>query len=148
MKASHKLIELIKRFEGFSPSPYKDAVGIWTIGYGSTHYPTGRAVSEHDSALTDQAAALLIFNTIGQYEDAINHFVTVKLTQNQFDALVSFTYNCGIQNFRNSTLLKLLNFGDYKKASNEFTKWTHAAGKIVAGLVKRRLSEKNLFTTA
>ena len=148
MKASHKLIELLKQYEGFSAKPYKDIAGVWTIGYGSTHYPNSRVVTELDSPLTEQAAALLIFNTIGQYENAVNHLVTVKLTQNQFDSLVSFTYNLGIQALRGSNLLKLLNNGNYKAAANEFPKWVHSAGKVVAGLVKRRLSEKNLFTTA
>ena len=148
MKASHKLIELIKRFEGFSPAPYKDAVGIWTIGYGSTHYANGTAVKSTDKHISEKEAVSLLQATLIQYENAVNHFVSVPLNQNQYDALVDFSYNCGIQNLRNSTLLKLINEGHYERAANEFEKWVHAGTRILLGLVRRRQSEHDLFITA
>jgi lysozyme len=92
-------------------------------------------------------ATSLMLSTLKTYEDCVNRYVQVPLTQNRFDALVDFAYNAGAQNLRTSTLLKLLNAKDYIGAAEQFTRWIYADGEILGGLVKRRLSEKLLFLT-
>jgi GH24 family phage-related lysozyme (muramidase) len=85
--------------------------------------------------------------TLGQYEDAVNRYVTASINQNQFDALVDFAYNAGAQNLRTSTLLKRLNQGDYAGAAAQFDVWVNGGGKKLPGLVRRRASERTLFET-
>lgn len=146
MKASQNCINLIKQFEGFSASPYRCPAGIPTIGYGSTRYEDDTAVKMTDSSITETRAAQIMAATLGgEYEAAVNRYVTVPLTQNQFDALVDFCYNCGAQNLRTSTLLKLLNKGDYAGAAGQFGVWVRAEGHVLNGLVKRREAERALF---
>jgi GH24 family phage-related lysozyme (muramidase) len=76
---------------------------------------------------------------------AVNRMVTVTLTQPEFDALVDFTFNLGTGSLQKSTLLRLLNAGDYKGAAAEFDKWDKAGGKVMAGLLRRRQSEEQMF---
>ena len=145
MLISNKGIELIKGFEGFMSHPYLDVAMVPTIGYGTTHY-NHRAVSLSDAAISEKTATYLLRTQVDEvYGRAVNHYVQVPLTQNQFDALVSFTYNLGVGAFRNSTLLRDINSGKIHEAYTEFHKWTHANGKIVKGLVVRRRKESELF---
>ena len=137
-----KGIELIKSFEGCRLAAYKCPAGVLTIGYGHTSGVTsGQTISQA------QAEEYLKAD-LAKYENAVNEYVTAALNQNQFDALVSFTYNCGAGALKSSTLLKKLNAGDYSGAASEFAKWNKASGKVLAGLTKRRAAEKALFTTA
>lgn len=145
MRASEKCLAIIKEFEGFSALPYRCPAGIWTIGYGSTRYADGRAVEKFDSSITEAEAGALVLATLGQYERAVSEAVTVPLEQHEFDALVDFTYNCGIGNFRGSTLLRKLNAGDRAGAGEEFGKWVKGGGKVLPGLVRRRAAEAHLF---
>ncbi|MDD2651673.1 MAG: lysozyme [Sulfurimonas sp.] len=146
MKTSLKGIELITTFEGFSASPYYCPAGIATIGYGSTKYADGRPVKMSDKPVTYFEAEELLEATLGEYEDAINRYVTLPfLNQNQFDALVSFTYNVGIGNFKKSTLLKKLNASLFEDAAKEFLKWDKSKGIALAGLTKRRKTEMEMF---
>lgn len=146
MKASQNLPQrLTKPSEGFRSRPYRCPAGIWTIGYGTTRYPDGRAVSPNDPAITETQAAALLLANLGEYEAAVNRYVVVPLTQNQFDALVDFAYNAGTQNLRTSTLLRKLNAGDYAGAAREFDKWVYGGGKKLDGLVTRRKAERELF---
>ena len=146
MKIDQQGLDLIKRFEGFSGKPYRDSVGVVTIGYGTTHYGTGRRVTLKDDTLTKRMASAILEDEVNtDYASKVDHYVSVDLTQNQFDALVSFTYNLGSGALRTSTLLKKLNKGKYNGASKEFLKWTHAGGKKLPGLVKRRKIEQKLF---
>lgn len=142
MKTSQNGVDLIKSFEGLVLHAYKplDSEHEYTIGYG--HY--GSDVRATDK-ITKSEAEELLKKDLKKYEDYVNDYVTVKLNQNQFDALVSFCYNLGGGAFQHSTLLIKLNRGDYKGASNEFQKWVNAGGKKLAGLVKRRLLERDLF---
>ena len=145
MKISEAGIELIKQFEGFSSKPYLDVALVPTIGYGTTHYEH-RAVSMSDPSISKQTATYLLRTQVDEmYSKAVNHYARVPLTQNQFDALVSFTYNLGTGALRSSTLLRDINHGKIKSAHNEFHKWTHANGKVVGGLVARRQKEAELF---
>ena len=146
MKIDKKGLDLIKKFEGFSGKPYLDVALVPTIGYGSTHYNNGKPVKLSDPSISKEAATYLLRTQVDvTYSKAVNHYVRVKITQNQFDALVSFAYNLGTGALRSSTLLKKLNAGKKKRAGKEFEKWVHAGGKVRRGLVARRASEEKLF---
>lgn len=140
-----KSIDIIKEFEGFSSKPYLCPAGVPTIGYGSTRYADGTKVKLTDKPITKEEAHRLLFDTLGQYENAIHKNVYAPITQNMFDALVSFTYNVGVGNFKNSTLLKKLNKADYHGAATELLRWNKAGGKVLAGLTRRREAERKLF---
>lgn len=146
MQISDNGLTLIKQFEGLSLKPYLDVVNIPTIGWGSTYYPDGKKVTIQDKEITEQKACeILEYIANKDFGSNINKVVKVPLNQNQFDSLVSFSYNIGTKNFNWSTLLKKLNLSDYKGASLEFARWNQSSGKVLNGLVKRRLAEKELF---
>ena len=145
MKTGLSGLNLIKEKEGLRLKPYLCSAGVATIGYGSTMYADGRKVTLKDAAITEPQALELLANTLGKYEKAVNDYVKVTLTQNEFDALVSFTYNLGAGNLLSSTLLKKLNAGDKAGAANQFEVWNKAGGKVLQGLVTRRAAEKALF---
>ncbi len=140
MQISQNGIDLIKRWEGCKLTAYKDSVGIWTCGYGST----GKDIKEGTVFTQPQAEDRLMAHLDG-VEQCVGRCVEVDITQNQFDALCSFVYNLGCANLRVSTLLKKLNDGDLKGASEEFPKWCKAGGKVLKGLQARRADEQRLF---
>lgn len=146
MKVSKNCLELIAKFESFSSKPYICPAGVPTIGFGATYYQNGKKVTMKDKAITkDNAYKLLEYQT-NKYADAINRYVQVPLTQNQFDALVSFVFNVGANAFRTSTLLKYINLKKNKKLINEqFMRWTKGGGKVLKGLILRRKEEVNLY---
>ncbi|WOE33064.1 MULTISPECIES: lysozyme [unclassified Acinetobacter] len=144
MITSDQGIALICSFEGKRLQAYDDGVGIWTIGFGTTIYPNGQKVKKGDTC-TEAQAKQYMRNDLKVFEQTVNDAVTIVLTQNQFDALVSLTYNIGSGAFKNSTLLKKLNAGDIKGAANQFDVWVNAGGKRLQGLVNRRAKEKELF---
>lgn len=146
MTTSEKGINLIVSFEGVKLKSYQDVVGIWTIGCGTIKYPNGTKVKIGDTC-TYSSALNFLHHDLQIFEAGINHLVTVPLTQNQFDALVSLVYNIGLGNFSSSTLLKKLNAKDYLGASDQILVWNKAGGKIVQGLINRRKTEKQLFDT-
>ncbi|MCW6023242.1 lysozyme [Serratia marcescens] len=140
MKVSCRGLELIKRFEGLFLQAYFCPANVLTIGYGHTaDVQIGKVIT------AEQADAFLQEDT-AESEIAVSQLVTVPLTQNQFDALVSFTFNLGYGNLRSSTLLKKLNGGDYTGAADEFSRWINGGGKNLPGLIKRREAEKALFS--
>jgi len=145
VKPSLNCINLIKSFEGFRAKPYLCPAGVVTLGYGSTRDTDGKPITMIHPPITELQASALMQATLVTYSDAVNRYVKVAINQNQFDALVDFAYNAGAQNLRTSTLLKKLNTGDYSGASREFSKWCYGGGKVLAGLVKRRLAEQKLF---
>ena len=141
MKTSQQGIDLIKKFEGFSVTPYKDIAGLLTIGYGHLILP-----GEHFGAISSvEAVALLARDIAEKAEYFVNKFVTVPLTQNEFDALVSFTFNVGGANFQKSTLLKVLNAGKKEAVKGELLKWDFAGGHKSDAILQRRLKEAALF---
>lgn len=145
-KISSAGLNLIKQFEGFRSKPYLCPAGVPTIGYGSTYYEDGRKVTLEDRPISEYKASQLLINTIGKYENAVDKLCTDSLNQNQFDALVSFTYNLGENNLRNSTLLKKVNINPSDiTIAKEFAKWVYADGQIMDGLVKRRDAESKLY---
>ena len=145
MNLSKTGLDLIKRFESFRAAPYLCSAGVPTIGYGTTVYPNGIKVKLSDQKITQQLAETFLQHHVNVIEKDVSKLVKVTLTQNQFDALVSFAYNVGIGAFGDSTLLKLLNAGDINGASKQFERWNKAGGKIVDGLTNRRKAEKVLF---
>lgn len=144
MHVSPSGIDLICNFEGLRLKAYDDGVGVWTIGFGTTKYPNGIRVKKEDTCTLDQAKAYMQ-NDLKAFEQTVNSAVKVPVNQNQFDALVSLAYNIGSTAFKNSTLVKRLNEGNYKAAANQFDVWVNAGGKRMQGLVNRRATEKALF---
>lgn len=151
MQYSNAGLALTKGFEGLRLTAYKDSAGVWTIGYGSTRYKNGAPVKRGDALVNEECANDLLLVTMQQYVDAVNHDVKVPLTQNQFDALVDFTYNEGTGALAMSTLLKKLNAKDYAGAADEFLKWdeitsptTHQK-EVLNDLYIRRTKERVLF---
>ena len=142
MKISEKCIDLVKHFESCFLQAYKCPAGVWTIGYGHT----GKSVTE-GLKITGEEAEIILKSDLDISEEVVNKLILVKLSQHQFDALVSFTFNCGIDAFRTSTLLKKLNLEDFTGAANEFPRWCKAKGKVLGGLLRRRKSERHLFLT-
>ena len=142
MKTSDKGIEQNKSFEGFRSMPYQDVVGKWTVGYGHLMIPGDGTVV--GSPITMGQATELLRKDLHTAEEAVNS-CGVELTQNEFDALVSFTYNLGVGAFQRSTLLKLLKTGNKLSASGEFPKWSMAGGKEVPGILRRRHAEQDCF---
>ena len=143
MKLDKSGIELITKWEGLKLKPYLCSANVPTIGYGSTYYENGKKVSLADSKISKERAVQLFENTVSTYEKGVLKLLgTIKVNQNQFNALVSFAYNLGLKSLGNSTLLKLvkLNPND-KKIGIEFAKWVNAGGKRVQGLVNRRNDE-------
>jgi GH24 family phage-related lysozyme (muramidase) len=132
-------LDLIKKSEGLRLDAYNDVAGVPTIGYGHTG-----DVTLGDRITSEQATQLLAQDT-DWAEQAVSDNVNVPLTQDQFDALTSFTYNVGEGAFENSTLLDKLNAGDYEGAQAEFGRWVNAGGQQAAGLVQRRQEEAALF---
>ncbi|MEQ1967253.1 lysozyme [Xenorhabdus nematophila] len=142
MKISENGLSFIKQFEGLKLKAYPDPAtgGIpWTIGYGHTKDVKSGQV------ITEQQAEAFLHDDLKSIYITIESAIKVPLTQGQFDALCSFTFNCGTGNFVRSTLLKKLNVGDYQGAADEFLRWNKAAGKVMNGLTKRRASERQMF---
>ena len=146
MKLNQEGINLILSFEGFESQPYICAGGKATIGYGTTVYPNGVKVTMQDPPITKATAKKLFEATIIPYENAVAQLVKYPITENQAAALISFTYNVGIANFKSSTLLKRVNANTNDPAiRTEFSKWIKAKGKILNGLIKRRKAESDLY---
>lgn len=140
MKTSDAGINLIQQFEGERLHAYKDIVGIWTIGFGHT----GPEVHEGQHISHDEAIALL-HEDLRKFEECVDTHVAVTVDQNEFDALVCLCYNIGCGAFKNSTLMDLLNHGSKDAAAQQFLRWDRAGGKEVAGLLRRREAERELF---
>lgn len=146
MNIGQKGIALIKHFEGCRLTAYKCPAGIWTIGYGHTGYVSGKKIKE-GMTITQQGADTLLSQDISLFVKAVNASLTGTITQNQFDALVSFAYNIGINAFKISTLLKLVNQKKFNLIHDEFLKWDKVNKKSCEGLKNRRIKESELFYT-
>ena len=150
MKTSKNGINLIKQFEGCRLKAYKCPANVWTIGIGHTGTVNGKPISA-DMTITELMAETLLAIDLQNFEKCINDNVKKPLTQNEFDALVSFVFNNGIRAFEKSSMLKLLNSGHILLAAGQFDRWNKITvnGKKVAcrGLTRRRAAEKALFLT-
>ncbi len=151
MRLSDTGFALVRDFEGFRSSAYPDpgsSNGLpVTIGYGSTRWPDGSPIQLGQTVTRERAEAMLR-NEIADTERAVSAAVTVPLSQSQFDALVSFTYNLGAGALRSSTLLRKLNAGDYASAADEFGRWINNDGVPMEGLRRRRAAERAMFLSA
>lgn len=135
-----KNVNVIKKHEGLRLEAYLPTPNdVWTIGYGHTH------TTKQGMKITEAQAEKFLYLDIAWAEEAVNTLVKVRLTQNQFDALVSFVFNVGAGAFSKSTLLRLLNAGDYEGAANQFLRWNKQKGKVLNGLTRRRQEEMELF---
>lgn len=151
MKPSKDCLDLIKSFEGYhkllsdgSAAAYLDPVNIPTIGWGTIQYPNGKSVRLGDVRTEAQCTEYLMHEVSGK-ATAIEKLVKVPLTQSMFDALTSFTYNVGVSAFSESTLLRMLNAGNYEAAGQQLLVWNKGGGRVLPGLVRRRDAEKALF---
>lgn len=145
MNLSQTGLHLIQSFEGCVLHSYKalPSEKYFTIGWG--HY--GSDVRDGQVISQAEADQLLKYD-LRKYEYGVNNLLKVTVNQNQFDALVSFAYNCGLEGLRTSDLLAKVNKGDFQGAAKEFDRWVHSGGKVINGLVRRRNAEKNLFLTS
>ena len=139
MRTSDKGIAVIQMFEGLRLTAYDDGGGVQTIGYGHT----GNV--QPDSTIDEEEATRLLKADLLTAEQCVDECVEVQITQEQFDALVSFVFNVGCNAFNHSTLLRLLNAGNKEAAAAQFSRWTKDGGKVLAGLIRRRAAEAELF---
>ena len=148
MKISQNCLNLIKKWEGFRSEAYLDPVGIPTIGYGTIRYPDGRKVTLGET-ISEPVAEAFLLQDCEIFARGVTDALTSEINQNQFDALVSFTYNLGVGAFQTSTLCQKINAGKFSEAAGEFDKWVYATvngvKKKLEGLVKRRRDERTLF---
>lgn len=147
MKLSKNALQILKKLEGFRKNVYLDSANIPTIGYGFTYYTNGNKVTLQDPPISEEKAEKLLLNILKSFENNVNKRVKQRLSQNQFDALVLFSYNVGNQAFTDSTLLKVINKDvyNYDEIEYQFKRWNKANGLILNGLVKRRITEFNIY---
>jgi len=149
-KAEQIALRLLKQFEGFRANPYPDPASgeePWAIGYGSTHDLQGRPIGRDTAPITEvQAGQLAMLDILTAFK-AVASAIKVPLTQNEQAAIEDFIYNVGVGNFRDSTLLRLINQNQLALAAKQFELWDHADGKVMSGLLRRRLAEEQIFIT-
>ncbi len=142
---SNKGIDLIKSFEGFESKAYVCPAGVVTIGYGATYWEDGRKIKLGET-ITQEKAIVLLNNMLIPYCKGVDSMTRDDVSQSQFDALVSFAYNCGLQALKGSTLLKKVNaMPNDMTIADEFLKWNKANGKALAGLTRRRKAESDMY---
>ena len=145
MKLNKESSELIKSFEGCKLKAYQCSAKKWTIGYGNTFFEDGTPVVA-GNAISQQKAEDMFELIANEFAAKVAKLVTSNVTDNQFGALVSFAYNCGVVNLQKSTLLKKVNANHNDPSIKaEFLKWNKASGKVLAGLTRRREAESNLY---
>lgn len=145
MKLDSQGFKLIQGFEGLKLNAYKDSAGIPTIGYGNITYIDGSKVKMGDIITQDNADKLFQYYA-NKFADQIDAVVTKPINQNQFNAIVSLSYNIGPEAFKKSTLLKKLNVNPNDPSiKDEFMKWVNSGGKKIQGLVNRRQKESELY---
>jgi lysozyme len=142
---SQSCLDLIKRIEGLRLTPYLDAAGYWTVGYGHKLTSTELAGGAKTRTITEPDALLLLIDDVDYAASQVARLVHVPLSQGQLDALTDFTYNLGVERLAGSTLLKLLNLGNYVDAGRQLVRWDMAGGEHLAGLTLRRQAELALW---
>ena len=145
MKLNQKGKDLIAKYEGCKLEAYLCPSNVWTIGFGNTRYEDNSEVEEGDK-ITKERALQLFDNILVKFVDGVSKLVTKPLTGNQFSALVSFAFNCGLGNLKSSTLLKKVNVNPKDSTiAAEFARWNKSNGKVLNGLTKRRKAESDLY---
>jgi lysozyme len=134
-------LNLIKSFESCRLNTYKDIVGVNTIGWGHTG-----DLATPGNVIDQETADNILIEDLERFEHGVTHIITSSINDNQFSALVSFAFNLGLGNLRESHLLLLVNSDNFTQAAEQFVRWSHAGGKEVAGLLRRREAERDLFT--
>ena len=147
MQLSSNGFKLLGELEGIVLKPYRDSVGIPTIGIGSTYYEDGTKVKMSDKPITTERAIQLAKNVVKSFEAQVNKVILLPMTQNQFDAMVLLCYNIGESGFARSSVARYFNEGNLQKAADSFLLWNKAGGKVSKGLTNRRQKERNLFLT-
>jgi lysozyme len=148
-------VQLLRTLEGVESHAYRDVAGLWTIGVG--HLLTDEEQADqavqcdgvavpYGEGLSDTQIDALLCQDVRRFEDALADAITVPLTQHQWDALVCWAYNCGVGAMRGSTLLRVLNAGDYDQVPAQLRRWNKAGGRVVRGLENRRERECALWT--
>lgn len=137
-------LALIKHFEGLRTTAYRDPVGIWTIGYGHTSMAGPPTVYE-GMTITPAEAEAILKQDLDVFENGVAAALTIDTNDDQFSAMVSFSFNVGLTAYRNSTLLRKHNAGDFAGAADEFLRWVYADGQILPGLERRRKAERALY---
>lgn len=145
MKTNEAGLRIIRSFEGLSLKPYKCPAGIPTIGYGSTYGLDCKRLNMSHRSITECEAKVLLAREVGHAEKQVARLVTAPVTLNQFSALVSFVFNVGGGALQASTLRRKFNKGDVAGAADEFPRWKYAGGRVLAGLLRRRYAEQELF---
>ena len=156
MKVSQKCIEQIKKDEGVRNRPYQCPALLWTVGVGHVIDPNHAKVpladrkqlpipTGWDRVLSADEIDDILRTDLARFEAGVLRLIKVPLTQGQFDALVSFSFNVGLGNLQNSTLRMKVNRSEFEAAAEQFLVWTKAGGKVLPGLVKRRTHEKEMF---
>jgi lysozyme len=156
VKVSQKCIEQIKKDEGVRSRPYQCPALLWTIGVGHVIDPNHAKVpladrkqlpipAGWDRVLSAEEIDDILRKDLARFEAGVSRLIKVELTQGQFDALVSFSFNVGLGNLQNSTLRMKVNRSDFEGAAEQFLVWTKAGGRVLPGLVKRRTHEKEMF---
>lgn len=141
-------LALIKRFEGFSATPYLCPAGWWTIGFGAVRGPDGQPVTAVTLPITDEEAEILLRRDVALAERAVLRLIVVPLADGRFDALVSFTFNLGAGALQRSTLRRKVNREEHPEVPGELRKWVWGGGKRLPGLVKRREAEAHFYAVA
>jgi lysozyme len=144
-KIKNFAIDLIKQFEGLRLTAYQDSGGVWTIGYGTTIYPNGERVSPGDTITSGQAESYFR-NDLQRFAQGVEDLISVNINEKQFAALLSLAYNIGINAFRNSTILEMVNQNpNNEDIRGQFLRWVYVNGNVVQGLVNRRNQEANIY---
>lgn len=146
MKLNNAGLLLICKFEGLSLIPYLCSAKVPTIGYGNCYYPNGKKVTMKDKAITKPEAFEMFKIIADKFALKVNELIKLNVNQNQFNALVSLSYNIGVNAFAKSTLLKKVNSNPNDLTiKNEFLKWNKAGGKVINGLTNRREQESKIY---
>jgi lysozyme len=145
METNDAGLGIIKTCEGFRARPYLDVAGVVTVGFGTTRGWAGGPIPLDLAPVTELEAEILLKKDVQSTERFVARLIRVPLSENEFSALVSFTYNVGAGNLQRSTLRMKLNRGHRLDAAGEFPKWRRAGGRIYRGLVRRRMMERDLF---
>ena len=140
-------IEIVKSFEGLALRPYVCAGGVNSVGYGATRSSTGGPIDLDMESITEAEAEALLVRDLESAEGWGRRLIKTSLSENQFSALTSFTFNVGAGALQRSTLRMKLNSEEFQGAADEFPKWHRAGGRILTGLVWRRVAEQTLFLT-
>lgn len=156
MRVSDKCVKMIRHHEGVRQVPYRCPALLWTVGVGHVLYPNQAKIpmSERNLILLEdrdnrtfsmEEVDNILKADLARFESGVKRLCPVELTQGQFDALVSFSFNVGLGNLQRSSIRMKVNRGDFEGAAESFLDWTKAGGKVLKGLVNRRNDEKALF---